>query len=151
VFRRRRLPSASARASPLRGPDGSVRGTSKPGELPHGVRFEGANGWIFVARGKIEASNPALLSEPLAANAARLYASDNHMGNFFDCIRSRKQPICDVEIGHRSVSVCHLGVISIRLGRKLNWDPAREQFVNDGAADQWLAREQRKPWTYDLA
>ena len=133
------------------GPDGSVRGTSKPGELPHGVRFEGANGWIFVARGKIEASNPALLSEPLAANAARLYASDNHMGNFFDCIRSRKQPICDVEIGHRSVSVCHLGVISIRLGRKLNWDPAREQFVNDGAADQWLAREQRKPWTYDLA
>ena len=95
--------------------------------------------------------NPALLAEPLSANAARLYASDNHMGNFFDCIRSRKQPICDAEIGHRSVSLCHLGVISIRLARKLNWDPAREQFVNDAAADKWLAREQRKPWTYDLA
>jgi predicted dehydrogenase len=133
------------------GPDGSVRGTPKPGEMPHGVRFEGAGGWIFVTRGKIEASNPALLAEPLSANAARLYASDNHMGNFFDCIRSRKQPICDAEIGHRSVSLCHLGVISIRLGRKLNWDPAREQFGNDSAADKWLVREQRKPWTYDLA
>ena len=133
------------------GPDGSVRGTPKPGEMAHGVRFEGAGGWIFVSRGKIEASNPALLTEPLSAIAPRLYASDNHMGNFFDCIRSRKQPICDAEIGHRSVTVCHLGVISIRLGRKLNWDPAREQFINDSAADKWLAREQRKPWTYDLA
>ena len=133
------------------GPDGSVHGTPKPGEMPHGVRFEGAGGWIFVTRGKIEASNPALLTEPLPANAPRLYASDHHMGNFFDCIRSRKPPICDAEIGHRSVALCHLGVISIRLGRKLNWDPAGEQFVNDSAADKWLAREQRKPWTYDLA
>jgi len=133
------------------GPDGSVRGTPKPGEMPHGVRFEGTGGWIFVTRGKIEASNSALLTEPLAANASRLYVSDNHMGNFFDCIRSRKQPICDAEIGHRSASLCHLGVISIRLGRKLNWEPAREQFVNDSAADKWLVREQRKPWRYDMA
>jgi len=133
------------------GPDGSVRGAPKPGEMPHGVRFEGAGGWIFVTRGKIEASNPALLTEPLAANAARLYASDNHMGNFFDCIRSRKQPVCDAEIGHRSASVCHLGVISLRLKRRLRWDPDKEQIVNDKEADKWLAREQRAPWTYDLA
>ena len=133
------------------GPDGSVRGTPKPGEIPHGVRFEGSSGWIFVTRGKIEASNPAFLTEPLAANATRLYASNNHMGNFFDCVRSRKQPVCDVEIGHRSVTLCHLGVISIRLGRKRNWDPAKEQFVKDSAADKWLAREQRKPWTYNLS
>ena len=112
---------------------------------------EGAGGWIFVTRGKLEASNPALLTEPLSAAAPRLYASDNHMGNFFDCIRSRQQPICDAEIGHRSVSVCHLGVISIRLGRKLHWDPEREQFDKDPEANRWLAREQRKPWTYDMA
>ena len=92
-----------------------------------------------------------LLAEPLAPGALRLYVSDNHMGNFFDSIRSRKKPICDAEIGHRSVSVCHLGVISIRLARKLNWDPDKEQFVNDKEADKWLAREQRKPWTYDMA
>ncbi|MBI3877629.1 MAG: Gfo/Idh/MocA family oxidoreductase [Verrucomicrobia bacterium] len=115
----------------------------------HGVKFEGADGWIFVTRGKIEASNPDLLTTPLGASAARLYVSDNHMANFFDCIRSRKQPVADVEIGHRSVSVCHLGVLALRLGRKLNWDPAKEQFVGDKDADKWLAREQRKPWTYD--
>ena len=70
----------------------------------HGVKFEGSAGWIFVTRGKIEASSPELLTTPLPANATGLYASDNHMKNFFDCIRSRQQPICDVEIGHRSVS-----------------------------------------------
>src|SRR5205823_10615724 len=132
------------------GPDGSVRGAAQAGELPHGVRFEGAGGWIFVTRGKIEASDPELLTQPLPASAARLYASDNHMGNFFECVRSRKQPICDAEIGHRSVSVCHLGVIAIRLGRKLQWDPDKEKFVNDKNADKWLARDQRKPWTYEM-
>ena len=72
------------------------------------------------------------------------------MGNFFECIRSRKQPICDPEIGHRSVSVCHLGVIAIRLGRKLRWNPEKEEFVGDTEAGKWLARQQRKPWTYDM-
>jgi predicted dehydrogenase len=141
----------TCRSTSGNGPDGSVRGTPKAGEMPHGVRFEGTDGWIFVTRGKIEASRPELLNEPLPANATRLYVSDNHMGNFFECIRSRQEPVCDVEIGHRSVSVCHLGVIAIRLKRKLHWDPAKEQFVNDKEADRWLAREQRKPWTYDLA
>jgi predicted dehydrogenase len=115
----------------------------------NGVKFEGADGWIWVTRGKIEASKPELLTEPLPSNAQRLYVSDDHMGNFFECLRSRKQPICDVEIGHRSASVCHLGVISMRLGRKLKWDPAKEQFVGDAEANKYLAREMREPWTYD--
>ncbi|MDB5300362.1 MAG: oxidoreductase domain protein, partial [Phycisphaerales bacterium] len=50
---------------------------------------------------------------------------------------------------HRSVSVCHLGVLSMRLGRKLNWDPKKEQFVGDADADKWLSREMRKPWSYE--
>ena len=115
----------------------------------HGVRFEGTEGWIFVTRGRIEASQSELLTTPLPAGATRLYASDNHMRNFFDCVRSREAPICDVEIGHRSVSMCHLGVIALRLGRKLQWDPAKEQFVGDHEASGWLAREMRKPWTYE--
>lgn len=115
----------------------------------HGIKFTGSDGWIFVTRGKIEASDPELLQTPLPAGATRLYASDNHMRNFFDCVRSREAPICDAEIGHRSVSVCHLGVIALRLGRKLNWDPAREHFVGDQQADQWLAREMRKPWSWE--
>jgi len=91
----------------------------------HGIKFEGTEGWIFVTRGRIEASQPELLTTPLPASATRLYASDNHMRNFFDCVRSREAPICDAEIGHRSVSMCHLGVIALRLGRKLQWDPAK--------------------------
>lgn len=115
----------------------------------HGVKFEGTDGWIWVTRGNIQASNPDFLEQPLPAGAQRLYVSEDHMGNFFDCVRSRKQAICEPEIGHRSVSVCHLGVIAIRLGRKLKWDPAREQFVGDKEANSYVAREMRKPWSYD--
>ena len=87
----------------------------------------------------------------LPSDAERLYVSDDHMGNFFECVKTRKAPICDVEIGHRSVSVCHLGVIAIRLGRKLQWDPQAETFKNDAEANGMLAREMRKPYDYDQA
>ncbi len=129
---------------------GSSERGAKPDAPHHGVKFEGPEGWIFVTRGKAEASRPELLSAPLASKKDALYVSNNHMGNFFECLRTRKQPICEAEIGHRSVSLCHLGVIAIRLGRKLNWDPAKETFVEDKEANGYLAREMRKPWTYDL-
>ena len=106
--------------------------------LHNGVTFKGADGWIFVTRGKIEASKPELLHEPLPANAIRLYESDHHMANFFDCVRTRKDPAATAEIGHRSISVCHLGDISMRMGRKLNWDPQKQEFVNDADANKWL-------------
>ena len=64
------------------------------GALPNGVKFIGDKGWIFVTRGKIEASAPELLKKELPAGAQRLYVSNNHMGNFFECVRSRKAPIC---------------------------------------------------------
>ena len=132
------------------GPDGSKRGESREGEMPHGVKFIGTDGWIFVTRGKIEASKPNLISDPLKNKKVELYASDNHMANFFDCIRSRRAPICEPEIGHRSVSLCHLGVIAIRLGRKLQWNPQTEQFVGDFEANSYLSRPQRPPFTYDM-
>ena len=103
-----------------------------------------------MTRGKLEASNPDLITEPLKAKKFDLYVSNDHMGNFFDCIRTRKPPICEAEIGHRSVSLCHLGVIAIRLGRKLNWDAAKEVFTDDKEANSFLAREMRKPWTYEM-
>jgi predicted dehydrogenase len=115
----------------------------------HGVRFVGSNGWVWVTRGAIEASDKAILEEPLPANAERLVVSNNHMGNFFDCLRSRNAPICEAEIGHRSASICHLGVIAMRLGRKLRWDPQKEVFIADDEANKWLKREMREPWTLD--
>ena len=64
---------------------------------------------------------------------------------------ARKAPICEAEIGHRSASVCHLGTTAIRLGRKLEWDPVAQQFKNDKEANEFIAREQRKPYTYEEA
>jgi predicted dehydrogenase len=120
------------------------------GDERNGVRFEGADGWIFVNRDKIQASQPEIITKELPASAERLYVSTNHMGNFFECVRSRKAPICEPEIGHRSVSVCHLGAIALRTGRKLNWDPAREEFVGDADANTYVSRAMREPWGYDL-
>jgi myo-inositol 2-dehydrogenase / D-chiro-inositol 1-dehydrogenase len=120
---------------------------------PNGVKFIGPEGWIFVDRGKIEASRPELLSEPLPSNAVRLYRSDDHMGNFFDCVRSRKAPIAECEIGHRSVTVAHIGVISMRMGGlKLGWDPEHQKFAGEHAkeANKWLVREMRKPYDYSF-
>jgi predicted dehydrogenase len=134
----------------LNGPTGAVKTPTRPNEPPHGVTFEGSDGWIFVTRGQITASDPALMKTELPSGAERLYASNDHMGNFFECVRTRQAPICEPVVGHRSVSMCHLGVIAVRTGRKLSWDPDAEQFTGDSAdANQHLAREMRSPWSYD--
>jgi hypothetical protein len=115
----------------------------------HGVKFIGSDGWVWVSRRDIEASDPEMLVEPLPASAERLTVSDGHMANFMESVRTRQQPICNAEVGHRSASICHLGVIAMRLGRALEWNPEAETFVDDEEANGWLAREMRKPWGYD--
>jgi len=117
-------------------------------EGENGVTFIGTEGSIFVSRSKIIASRPEMLTEALPAGATKLYYSDNHMGNFFACVRSRRQPICDAEVGHRSATVCHLGNISIRLGRKLVWNPLKEEFIGDVEANAMRSRPSRWPWDF---
>jgi len=116
----------------------------------HGIRFEGTEGWLWVTRGDIEASREEILSTPLPAGAERFEASADHMGNFFACVRSRRDPIAHVEVGHRSASVCHLATIALRLRRPLTWDPAREEFTGEGAAEAnaHVARAMRPPYDY---
>lgn len=125
-----------------------------------GLLIEGEAGRIFVNRGTISGKPVEDLAEkPLRREDFRLYAHDNldrpprtgkldaiinHMGNFFDCVRSRHTPICDVESQHRSATACHLANISMRLGRPLKWDAAAEQFVGDDEANRWLRRDQRQ-------
>jgi predicted dehydrogenase len=117
----------------------------------NGVRFDGEDGkWLFVRREGITASDPRIISEPLPGNAMRLPNFNSQMRNFIDCVRSRQQPICNYEVGHRSVSVCHLGNIAIRTGLNLRWNPETERFIDNDEANLWLGREMRPPWRLDV-
>lgn len=111
-----------------------------------GVTFIGTDGQIFVDRGRFKAEPEALGEEELGDKAIRLYASSNHLQDWLDCVRSRKLPICDVEIGCRSVTVCHLGNLAYWNHRRLKWDPAKERFIGDDEANTWLDRAKRAPW-----
>jgi predicted dehydrogenase len=112
----------------------------------NGVKFTGSNGWIFVSRGKIEASNPELLKTEFKSSDTRLTKSNHHHNNWLDCIQTRERPICDVEIGHRSCTICHLGNIALKTGRPLEWDPVKEDFVNDEFASRLVRKPMRAPW-----
>lgn len=125
----------------------------------NGIMFTGDAGRIFVNRGAIQGKPvEELSSNPLPRKDWKVYDYDNldrpermgkldaivnHMGNFFDCVRARKLPVSDIESQHRSVSTCHLGNISMKLGRKLTWDPKTETFSSDEAANKLLRRDQR--------
>jgi myo-inositol 2-dehydrogenase/D-chiro-inositol 1-dehydrogenase len=111
-----------------------------------GVLFEGSEGWIYVRRGHIDAQPKSLLTTKIGPDEIHLYESDNHKANFFDCVRSRAETIAPVEVAHRSCTVCLLGEISMRLGRKLKWDPDREVFVNNDQANRMISRPMRSPW-----
>jgi len=119
--------------------------STDPNPQGTGVRFEGSDGWIYV-RGEMDASNPAILNSDIGPNEVHLYESNNHQRNFIDCMRSRKETIASAEIGHRSSSICHLGNIAMKLGRKLRWNPDTEEFVNDPEANRLLWAPVRAPW-----
>ncbi len=113
---------------------------------PAGVKFIGDKGWIFVQRGSFKSEPESILREEIGDNEIHLYESKNHMMNFLECIRSRKEPIAPVEVGHRSNTVCVLTHIAMKLGRKLKWDPKKERFKGDKEANRMLDYPHRKPW-----
>ncbi|MGD1010341.1 MAG: Gfo/Idh/MocA family oxidoreductase [Candidatus Aminicenantales bacterium] len=114
---------------------------------PAGVRFEGDRGWVFVQRGEIKASDPEILRWKPGQGEVKLYRSGDHMKDFLECMRRRKDPAAPVEVGHRSNSVCVMAHIAMKVGRKLTWDPAAEKFVGDEAANGLLDYPHREPWT----
>jgi len=125
----------------------------------NGILFTGSEGRLFVNRGSLSGQPvDALKKRPLPREAQTLYAHDNlkrplragkldaivnHMGNFFDCVQTRNPPISDVESQHRSATACHLGNLSMRLGRDLRWDARQEVFLDDDQANSLLRRAQR--------
>jgi myo-inositol 2-dehydrogenase/D-chiro-inositol 1-dehydrogenase len=114
---------------------------------PAGVRFEGGRGWVFVTREGVKASSESFLSQEPGEGETRLYRSSNHMKNFLECVRSRKDPVAPVEVGHRSNTICVLAHIAMKLRRKLRWDPQAERFIGDDEANTWLDYPHREPWT----
>ncbi|QNN25462.1 Gfo/Idh/MocA family oxidoreductase [Planctomycetales bacterium ZRK34] len=112
-----------------------------------GVKFIGEDGWVWVARGKWDASDQNILRTQLKDNDVHLTVSANHMINFLQSMRSRQDPIAPAEVGHRSNSVCVIHHIAMKLGRKLKWDPQTEQFVNDAEANKMLDFDHREPYT----
>jgi predicted dehydrogenase len=117
----------------------------------HGVmlRFEGTDGWVGNNGwlGQVEASSKAILNSVIGPGEVKLYTNPaGEHRDFLDCVKSRRDPYFPAEIGHRCFTVLHIGNISMWTGRKLAWDPAKEQFVGDAEANRYLARSMRSPW-----
>jgi predicted dehydrogenase len=136
------------------------------GGFPNGIRYEGSEGWIFVSRGNyqatasdpvsqersaraLNASDPSILTSEIKENEIHLYVSEEQHGNWLDCIQSRQDPISPIEIGHRACSVCLLSHIAMKIPGTLFWDPKKEQFIGNDAANSMLSRPQRAPYGTD--
>ena len=133
------------------------------GGYPNGIRYEGTEGWIWVSRGNyvasssdpvaqgnsakaLDASDPKILKSVIGPDEIQLIRSDEHHGNWLGAIQGNNELLSPVEIGHRSCSVCLVTHISMKLGRKLEWDAAAEKFINDDEANAMLERPQRAPY-----
>ena len=126
------------------------------------IRFRGSSGWIYSPgwRGALQASDREILQTKVDPDKVKIYrpseiiaARDGGKGgehrNFYDCVRSRKPTYAPAEIGHRSITIAHLGNIAMLLSRKLRWNPDLEDFVGDSQASAMLSRPQRSPWTIE--
>ena len=136
-------------------------------ELPNGVKFIGTDGWVWVTRGNysvtgsdpvadkdgikpIDASNPGILKSVIGVNEIHLYDSPDQHANWLDCIKSGKEPVAPVEVGHRSCSACLLHHIAMKLKRKIYWNPEKEIISNnDKEATAMLSRPRRKKYDFD--
>jgi len=113
----------------------------------HMIQFIGTEGEVCVSRGDRLDTVPADLKDRSPGPGdIRLYESRNHEEDWIQCIRTRRDPICGPEIGHRTATICCLSGIAERLGRPLRWDPAKEDIVDDPAASRWLDRPRRAPY-----
>ena len=115
-----------------------------------GLRFEGTEGWIENSgwTAPLKAQPESVLTSEIGPNETHLYTCPGgEQRNFLDCVKSRKPCYAPFEVGHRTITIAHIGHISMILGRKLKWDPDKEQFVGDPGANLLLSRRMRPPWT----
>src|SRR4030095_6478608 len=113
---------------------------------PDGCVFTGALGKLHITRGRLASEPESIVKDPLGAGDVHIEKSPGHHRNWIDCIRSRKAPVAEVEIGARTVTIVHLGNIAYWSHQRLRWDPKEWKFVGDAAVQKWLDRERRDPW-----
>mgnify|MGYP002338717740 CR=1 FL=1 len=116
------------------------------GKYDGGVEFVGTDGRIQVSRSTLRTNPAELMKTPIGRDEVHLYDASSQHGNWLKCVRARKEPICPVEIGHRSATVCHLGNIAYWTGNRIEWDPDRERMVDSPEAERWVSRPYREPW-----
>ena len=122
--------------------------TSHDGSGNNSARFIGERGWLDIGYAKMSASDPNLLREmQTAGKRLEFPSSSNHYDNFFEAVRTRKPTIAGAEVAHRTTTVCNIGTIAMALGRKLRWDPVKEEFVGDEMANRLRRRAMRSPWS----
>ena len=108
------------------------------------VRFEGDEGWVETGdSGHVEADPPSLLTD---RKFPKGYPADNHVREFLNCVKTRRQPVSNADIAHRSISACHAANVCVRLGRPVRWDPEKEAFIGDEEANRLRSRAFRQPW-----
>jgi predicted dehydrogenase len=108
--------------------------------------FIGTEGDVYVQRGEIRTTPETLKDKIFAKEDYKIQACDNHYQDFLNAMRTRKPPICDVEVGHRTATVCNIGNIAYALQRPLTWDPEKERFKKDAKANKLLKRKMKKEW-----
>jgi len=108
--------------------------------------FVGERGTISISRGALRTQPEALAREAIGPHETRLYESRDHMSNFLECVRSRRQPVAHINAAVLSDTICQLSMIAIHTGRKIRWDPVREVILEDAGASRMLTRPMRAPW-----
>lgn len=127
------------------------------GKFASGVRFHftpggdcativGDRGRLSISRGGLRAEPTSLIEERIGANEIRLYASRSHMGNFIDCVRTRRATVAPADVAALSDNITQLSMIAILTGRKIRWDPQKEVLLDDPDASRLLTRAMRSPW-----
>jgi len=112
----------------------------------HGTAFEGSEGWVHVDRSGINAHPKKLLATEFGPNEIHLYQSSNHVRNMLDCVKTRAETICPIDVAVHVDTLCQISDIAIRLEQKLRWDSEKQRFVNNETANRRLTRSMRSPW-----
>lgn len=126
--------------------DNGITMTHEKWDWSNAILFTGTEGELRVQRKKIETTPASLATKVIGENEKHVYKSENHYKDFLDAMRKRSKPICDVEIGHRTASVCNIGNIAYRLNRSLQWNPKKESFKKDDEANALLGRSMNDMW-----